>query len=183
MIQVFRLVDPGRVDRVIGFDELPNSLTTGVTRGSAVGLPRAWQDYLGVKRGDVRALPFYVLDFRTLNRDKERWQEISNYVRRSTHKDVRLFDNLYEMAKPMSVDSYSSLELDPEDIIVIPIIKEEVEPVKTPEIVEAVVKEVVKEVVPVVIPKKEENPFEVPLQKGEPVVIKKRGRPKKEVVA
>lgn len=156
MIQVFRLVDPGRVDRVIAFDELPESLTRGVTRGTANGLPSSWHSFLGIKRGDAKALPFYVLDFRTLNRDKERWQEIGNYVRRSTDKEVRLLDNLYDMAKPMSTDSYSSLELDPEDVTIIPIIKEEI------------VEEIPRTVVPVKV--------------EEIVEEKKRGRPKKEVV-
>lgn len=169
MVQVFRLVDPGRVDRVIAFDELPENIMRGITRGSANGLPKSWHDYLGVKKGDDKALPFYVLDFRTLNRDKEKWQEIGNYVRRSTDKEVRLLDNLYDMAKQMSTDSYSSLELDPDDITIIPILreKEEIKPI-----------EQVK-VEPKIEVKKEANPFENP----PPLVKKRLGRPKKEPVA
>lgn len=123
-MQVFRLVDPGRIDRIIAFDSLPERMLPGnLVRGSADGLPRAWQDFLGVKRGQ-NALPFYVLDFRTINRDKEKWQEIGNYARRCAPRNFRLLDNLYDMAKPMAPDSYSALNLEPEDIIVVPIEKD-----------------------------------------------------------
>lgn len=120
-MQVFRLVDPGRVDKVLAFDSLPEAMLVGIKKGTANGLPLNWRQFLGTKRADMAATPFYVLDFRTLNRDREKWQEIGNYVRRSTDKDFRLLDNLYDMAKPMSTDSYSSLDLEPEDVPVIPI--------------------------------------------------------------
>lgn len=166
-MQVFRLVDPGRVDRVIAFDSLPEEMLRGIIRGTSNGLSRAWHDYLGVKKGEgTKALPFYVLDFRTINRDKEKWQEITNYVRRSTDKNFRLMDNMYEMAKPMAIDSYSSLDLEPEDVLVVPIIKEE---------------EVLAEVVEQKIIQEEKKQDVVISQTN--ATIKKRGRPKKELAA
>jgi hypothetical protein len=98
-----------------------------ITRGTSAGLPSNWLSFLGIKRSDKDARPFYVLDFRTTNRDKEKWQEITNYVRRSTDKNFRLMDNLYDMAKPMASDSHSQLELEPEDVLIIPILTEEEE--------------------------------------------------------
>lgn len=160
-MQVFRLVDPGRVDKVLAFDSLPESMLVGITRGTANGLPTNWTGYLGVKRGDTKAVPFYVLDFRTLNKDKEKWQEISNYVRRSTDKNFRLMDDLYDMAKPMAADSHSSLELEPEDVLVIPVLTEEEEIEET--LIKKIEKEEPKQIVAV-----------------EPQ--KKRGRPKKEAI-
>lgn len=121
-MQVFKLVDPGRVDRVIAFDTLPEKMVQGIKKMAAKGFPRAWLDFLGVNKNDETAQPFFILDFRTVNRDREKWQEIQNFVRRSTDKNFRLLDNLYDMAKPLASDSYSSLELEPEDILVIPIL-------------------------------------------------------------
>lgn len=158
-MQVFRLVDPGRVDRVIAFDSLPEAMLSNLKRGTINGLPSNWYQYMGVKRGDNGAMPFYVVDFRTINRDKEKWQEIGNYVRRSTHKDFRLLDKLEDMAKPMSVDSYSSLDLEPEDIPVVPIVKE-VEEEEIPKVAAKVIATVIEKV----------------------VEVKKRGRPKKEAI-
>lgn len=155
-MQVFRLVDPGRVDRVIAFDSLPEIMVSSIKRGTANGLPSNWLGYLGVKKG-TNAEPFYLLDFRTTNREKEKWQEITNYVRRSTDRKFRLMDNLYDMAKPMASDSHSQLELDPEDVLVIPILKEE---------------EIIEEEVEAVIEKVE----------GIAPSLKKRGRPKKETI-
>lgn len=160
MIQVFKLVDPGRVDRVIAFDSLPLPMLTGITRGTANGLSGSWVNYLGVKRNDKTANPFYVLDFRTINRDKEKWQEISNYVRRSTDKNFRLMDNLYDMAKPMAPDSHSSVELEPEDVLIIPVLTEE----------EEIEEEVIESIKP-------EPKVVAPVEE-----VKKRGRPKKEVI-
>jgi hypothetical protein len=153
-MQVVKLVDPGRVDRIIAFDSLPESMVSNVRRMSADGFPRAWLDFLGVKKADKVAQPFYILDFRTMNRDKEKWQEITNYVRRSTDKNTRLMDNLYDMAKPLSIDSHSSLELEPEDVPIIPILTE----------VEEIEEKVIQ-----AVEKVEE--------------VKKRGRPKKVVAA
>lgn len=158
MLQVFRLVDPGRVDRILAFDSLPESMLKGITKGTANGLPSNWFSYFGIKRNEKDARPFYVLDFRTLNRDKEKWQEISNYVRRSTDKNFRLMDNLYDMAKPMASDSHSSLELEPEDVLVIPVLTEE----------EEIEEKVIENIKPEKVAPVEE--------------VKKRGRPKKEAI-
>lgn len=165
MPQVFRLVDPGRIDRILAFDSLPKEMLVGITRGSAAGLPMNWWNYLEVKKTDKDARPFYILDFRTINRDKEKWQEIGNYVRRSTDKNFRLLDNLYDMAKPMAADSYSSLDLEPEDVVVIPV------PTEAERIEENIIAKVVENETQTVTAE--------PERKTMPVVPKKRGRPKR----
>lgn len=123
-LQVFRLVDPGRVDRVIAFDKLPEDILHGVRRGPAHGFARHWHKFLGSDPKDKNARPFYILDFKMLNADIEKWQEISQYVRRSTEREVRLLDKLEDMAKPFAPDAYSPVDLEPEDIVVIPLIAE-----------------------------------------------------------
>lgn len=172
-MQVFRLVDPGRVDRILAFDSLPDSVIYGIKRGTSNGLPSNWLSFLNVKRSDKDAHPFYVLDFRTLNRDREKWQEISNYVRRSTDKNFRLMDNLYDMTKPMAPDSHSSLELEPEDIVVIPVPIE----IKEEKIVNKI-EEIEKKTDAVL-----EKPTVIPVVEPTAIQIKKRGRPRKVVEA
>lgn len=162
-MQVFRLVDPGVVDRCIVFKSLPKRLLPGIRRGPIEGFPRHWYDFMGVSKTDKDPRPFYFLEYKMLNADKERWQEISNYVRSATDKKVRLLDKIEDMAIPLAPDSYSQLTLEPEDIPVIPIEPEDDEKVeeKKPAIVKAI----------------EES-------KNEPVFTKKKpGRPKKLVAA
>lgn len=163
MKQVFRLVDPGRVDKMIGFEELPERLLKGIRRGSIDGFPRHWKDEMGVDKNDRDPRPFYVLEYKTINSDKERWQEIGNYVRMATDKKVRLLDHLEDMAISMANDSYSQMTIEPEDITLIPIPKEtdKKEPFKTA--VEAQKEHI-------------EEKSEQPVQSVE---LKKRGRPKK----
>lgn len=153
MKQVFRIVDPGRVDRMIGFEELPERMVKGLKRGAIDGLPRHWKDYLEVSKTDKDPRPFYILEYKTINADKERWQEIGNYVRATTAKEVRLLDRLEDMALPMAPDSYSAMTLEPEDILIIPV------PLETQKL------KIVEEA-------KTEEP-------NEPTALKKRGRPKK----
>jgi hypothetical protein len=122
-MQVFKLVRPGFVDRVLAFDELPATVMRGVRRGPIAGFPRHWRDFMGVKHGDTTAMPFYILDYITMNSDKEKWQEISSYVKRNVEPTVRMLDKLEAMAAPLATDSYSDLTLEPEDVPVIPLPK------------------------------------------------------------
>jgi hypothetical protein len=75
--------------------------------------------------------PFAFLIDKELNHDKERWQEIESYVRRNAPKDFRLLDKLADMAKPLAKDVHSELDLEPEDMLIIPLPK--VEAAKEPE--------------------------------------------------
>lgn len=164
-MQVFRLVEPGRVDRIIAFDELPKRLLTGVRKGTIEGFARHWWEFFKIDKTAKDPKPFYFLEHTMLNSDKERWQEICNYVRSATDKKVRLLDKIEEMAIPMAPDSYSQITVEPEDITdhaLIPIQAEEEEVVK-----------------PVKVEKKEE-----PLINTETITVvkKKAGRPKKHLV-
>lgn len=165
-MQVFRLVDPGVVDRCIAFNSLPKRLLAGVRRGLIEGFPRHWQDFMGVSKTDKDARPFYFLEYKMLNSDKERWQQISNYVRAAADKTVHLLDKIEDMAIPLAPDAYSQLTLEPEDVPVIPIAPEDEEKVEVKEEKKA----------PIVKAIEESN--------NEPVFTKKKpGRPKKLVTA
>lgn len=120
-MQVFRLVNPGFVDRVIAFDSLPESLLTTVRRAPAAGFPRHWRDFLGVDRNDQTTEPFYTLDYITRNADKEKWSEIVSYVKRTVDPTVRLLDKVEAMAAPLAESSHSDLTLEPEQVPIIPV--------------------------------------------------------------
>lgn len=127
-MQVFKLVKAGSVDRLLGFDSLPDNVLTGVRRGTSAGWPREWRDFLGVKREDANPAPFYILEYITRNSDREKWQEICSYVKRNVDPAVRLLDKIEAMAKPAAPDSYTDVNLEPEDLVVIPF------PSKTPKV-------------------------------------------------
>ncbi len=122
-MQVFKLVKPGEVDRMIAFDELPANVISGVRRGPINGWPRHWREYMGVKQGDTSAMPFYILDFIGVNADKEKWQEITSFVKRNVDPSVRLLDKVEAMAVKVAVDSYSDITVEPEEVPVIAIPK------------------------------------------------------------
>jgi len=119
-MQIFKLIKPGVVDSVIGFDALPESLLTGIRRGPINGWPRAWYEFLKVDRANTAANPFYVLDYITRNADKEKWQEVSSFVKRNVDPATRLLDKIEAMAKPVAIDAHSDLNLEPEDVPMIP---------------------------------------------------------------
>ena len=136
-MQVFRLVCQGIPDKVIAFDQLPERMLNGVTRGDPTGLPRAWKAILGegtritpgIKERDpfthtVTEIPaivekgpfFYVLDYMELNADKEKWAEISAFVRKVVDPKFRLPEKLEDFALPMAASPNSELTLEPEDV-------------------------------------------------------------------
>lgn len=136
-MQVFRLVETSKPDKLIAFDELPKRFTEGLEMRGTDGLPRHWKSFVGEhekyipgtleknimtgkieKIGEerIKAPFFFVLYYNEINRDKERWQEICNFVRRVVHLHFRLLDNIADMAVPMAVDSASELRIEPEDL-------------------------------------------------------------------
>jgi hypothetical protein len=131
----------GMPDKVIAFDELPEDLLKGIEMFDCSALPRYWREYIGIREKHIKLMPdidpitrqrvtypelvekapyAFMIDWE-INKDKERWQEICNYVRRNAPKDFRLMDKIEDMAKPMAVDAHSELNLEPEDVIVIPL--------------------------------------------------------------
>jgi hypothetical protein len=120
-MQVFKLVKPGYVDRLIAFNELPETMMRGIRRGTIAGWPRHWRDFMGVPQGDQVTMPFYILDYITINADKEKWQEIVSYVKRNVDPSVRLLDKMEAMAVAAAQDSYSDLSIEPEDLPIIPL--------------------------------------------------------------
>lgn len=136
-MQVFRLVQSGYVDKVIAFDELPKRFLDGVDMQSPSGLPKAWKGFIGdhtrvtpgmIEKnqftqklekigGETITAPFFfILYYKEINKDMERWQEISSFVRRAVDLKFRLLDKLEDMALPMGIDAMSELKLEPEDL-------------------------------------------------------------------
>ena len=143
-MQVFRLVSGGFPDRMIAFRSLPDSVLKNVRTRSIDGMPRYWGKWLienecvrdvfktetevlmdrrlHITKTPIAKEPcFYVLDYVDLNADKEKWQEICNFLRRTVDKTVRLMDKIEDMAKKMAPDCHAQLDLEPEDILVIEI--------------------------------------------------------------
>lgn len=144
-MQCFRFM--GMPDKVLAFDELPESMLGLFEMCKAEGFPRHWKKWLGTKKkitqippekdfltGGVRRYDpiveedsyFYLVDY-NVKPVEEKWQEVCDYVRAHVDKEVRLMDRLDDMAKPLAPDKISAISLEPEDVIVIPLPKVQVE--------------------------------------------------------
>lgn len=182
MSQCFKLVNGGFVDKVIVFDELPERLTKNVRTREAAGFPRAWAKWLAsigsmrtvlktetsvdlarnwtFKHTPIGMEPcFFVLDYQDINADKETWRQICEFLRMSVGPEVRLKEKIEEMALALAANPTMPLEVEPEDVPVIPVPRETVDkPILSP-LIGAQETIIVKETAP-----------------------KKRGRPKKVAV-
>lgn len=131
-MQVIRLIHPGHVDKVMAFDSLPEELVKGLRPVFPNGFPRHWKAWLkevGSRAKVVHTINkeevekeeecFFGIEYLTVNRDKERWQEIVSHVRRTCDASIRLLDKFEDMAKPLAPDAYQPLDLEPEDVPVI----------------------------------------------------------------
>lgn len=184
-MQVFRLVDGGKVDRMIAFDSLPDRIIKGIRTKDLAGLPRYWAKWMKevgslrpVMRTETiqnpdRSYTFkyhpagtepccFTLDYKLINEDKQKWEEISNYLRRTVDQTTRLMDKIEDMAAPMAPDCASELAIEPEDIPVIKV---------PPEIVEQ------KDPAELIAPGEQLNEDQVLVDQP-----KKRGRPRKTLV-
>lgn len=145
-MQLLRLM--GMPDKVIGFDSLPEKYLEGLEMCNCTKLGRAWRDFIGPVERTItikpeldpitrqmrtfpplkETAPFaYLIDWE-INHDKERWGEIMSYVRQNApstwkkgEETIRLTDDIEKMAKPLARDAHSELDLEPEDVIVIPL--------------------------------------------------------------
>lgn len=180
----FRLVNPGFVDKMIMFDTLPKRLCAGIKMKDLEGFPRYWRAWLK-ENGCVRKVSrwnaeqgcpieheetfTYILDYKTINEDRERWEAITSYIRRAVDLKVRLMDKIEDMARPLANDPHSELSAEPEQVPIIPIPVELAEKEAAPRIIRTAEDKVILE--PVTTMK-------------EPAVVpaKKRGRPKKAAV-
>lgn len=141
-MQVFRLVNAGHVDKMLAFRSLPKRILTSVRTRDIGGMPRFWGRWLTENgciretfKTDTEVLAdrnlrviktpigtepcFYVLEYSDLNADKEKWREISDYVRRVTDTGVRLTERLEDMGVKMADNSYTELKLEPDEIPII----------------------------------------------------------------
>jgi hypothetical protein len=154
-MQVIKLVHPGRVDKVMAFDELPKDLLEGVRTYAPHGFPRHWKQWLkdvgsktkikyevDGKKMEREEECFFGIEYVTINKDKERWQEIVGYVRRNCDPSIRLLDKFEDMAKPLAPDSMQPLSLEPEEVPIISIKKALVLDEDKKEIIDTVVDEV-----------------------------------------
>lgn len=182
MSQCIKLVNGGFVDKVIVFDSLPERLYKNIKTRAADGFPRAWAKWLA-EIGSTRQVfktetsvdlarnwkfthtpigeepCFFVLEYQDINSDKEAWRNICEFVRMSVGPEVRLREKIDDMAVALASNPTLSLELETEQVPVIPLPKEEA--------VEPSHRELVK-------------PGEVIIV--EDLAPKKRGRPKKVAV-
>lgn len=113
-MQIVRLVSPGKVDRIMGFDTLPEDLLKGASRRKVFGsgLPRHWANLSEYH---------YCLDYITTNNDKEIWAKIKSYVMQKVQDGFRVSDHLEEMAKPMALSAKDNLSIEPEDVVIVPL--------------------------------------------------------------
>lgn len=135
-MNVFRLVNGGTVDKIIAFDTLPKRLTAGIRTKPMDGFPRFWHRWL-IEHGSTQPISLlnhetgvreqkeqpctYLLEYKVVNADIQKWQEITNYVRKAVDLSVRLMDKIEDMATPFAKDSTSELSLEPEDVLIVPI--------------------------------------------------------------
>lgn len=182
MSQCFKLVEAGFVDKVILFDTLPDHLVKGIRTRELSGFPRSWARWLAsvdstrdVIKTETTRTPdgnykysytpigrepcFFTLEYKDINADKDFWRLISEYVRQVVGQEVRLKEKIEDMARPLAPDGRAPLDLEPEDVPIIPLPKEK-EEVKADE-------EIVKHGETVLV---------------EEFIPKKRGRPKKQAV-
>jgi len=146
-MQVFRLM--GMPDKVIGFDSLPESMVKDFEMINAAGFPRHWKEWLGTKNRTIKIAPekdnftgqmrtfepiketdsyFYIVDS-MLNPCMEKWKDVLDYVKVNVKKDFVLRENIEEMAKPLAADKLSGVTLEPEDVVIIPLVdKTKIEP-------------------------------------------------------
>jgi hypothetical protein len=115
-MQVVHLVTPGKVDKVLAFDELPGEFLKGIESCSAKdsGFPRHSWDY---------AKMHYYLYYTFLNDHIKAWSLISHYVRTNVDKTFRLMDKLEQMAVPVAPNANQSATVEIEQVPVIPLLK------------------------------------------------------------
>lgn len=156
MSQCFKLVNAGFVDRVIVFDTLPERFLKNVKTREAAGFPRAWAKWLQ-SIGSLRTVfktdtsvdlarnwtfkytpigmepCFFILDYQDLNADKEIWRQICEYLRMNVGPEVRLKEKIDDMARPLAASPTMPLDVEPEDVPVIPVPRETIDaPILSP---------------------------------------------------
>lgn len=113
-MQVLRLVEGGVVDKLIAFDSLPERFFKNVEKTDVrlYGLPRHWAKF---------SSHHYVLEYKMVNKDKETWQAMTNFLKQVVDKTFRLMDKIEDMALPMANNSKESVGIEPEEIPIVPI--------------------------------------------------------------
>jgi hypothetical protein len=159
-MQCVKLVNGGFVDKVIVFDELPERLIKNIQTREVSGFPRSWAKWLisigsvrDVVRTETTLTPdstykhsdgrfyfrytpigkepcFYVLQYTDVNADKETWRAIGEYLRMNVGPSVRLKEKIEDMAIALAPDSKTAIDIEPEEIPVIPVPNESVAPEK-----------------------------------------------------
>lgn len=139
--QVFRIMD--LPDRIVGFDGLPDNLLDGFELCRAEGFPRHWREWMGKIKKKIKIQPekdpltgqvryydpiddedcfFYLVD-PSSNPSQEKWKQVISYVKQNVQEGFRLMDNIEEMAKPLAPNKSDGVSLEPEDVVIIPLIK------------------------------------------------------------
>lgn|SRR3990167_5226964 len=111
-MQIVKLVENGKQDRMIGFDELPAKLLKDLKKDPLTRYPRGWE-----KHADST----YELFFKDINRDIERWAEIASFCRRTVDPSFRLMDKLEDMAVAVANNQTEDIRIYPDHLKIIPI--------------------------------------------------------------
>lgn len=136
-MHVFRLMD--MPDRVIAFENLPESMVTGFEMCRADGFPRHWKEWLGKRErkilvpserdqftGGIRKFDpivendffFYLVDY-TLRPIEEKWKDVCAYVKQNVSPEIRLKEVIDDMAIPLASNKTDGVSIEPEDVPVI----------------------------------------------------------------
>lgn len=142
-MHIFRLM--AMPDKVIAFQNLPENMVEGFEMCRADGFPRYWKEWMGKKvkvtnippekdllTGQVRHFPsmkeeepfFYLVDW-NVEPVVEKWNELCDYVKNHVSKETRLTEKLEDMAIPLASNKSDGVSIEPEDVPIIEIIREE----------------------------------------------------------
>ncbi len=111
-MQIIKLVENGKQDKMIGFEELPGKYLKDLRKDPLVGYRREWGKYSDCT---------YELFYKDINRDIERWAEISSFCKRVVDPSFRLDDKIENMALAVASNQTEDVKIYPEDVKVIPI--------------------------------------------------------------
>lgn len=133
----------GVPDKVLAFDELPEQFLVGLDMTKADGFPRHWKEWMGKSKRTMRIPPeknpltgevitykpieeedyfFYLIDW-NIRSQEDRWKEITAYVKANAPSDMRLPEKLEDIAVALAKDKLEAVSLEPEDVLVISLLK------------------------------------------------------------
>lgn len=111
-MQIIKLVENSKQDRMIGFEELPERLVKDLKKDPLTGYPRGWEKYSDST---------YELFFKDINSDITRWKDITSFCKRVVDPSFRLDDAIENMAIAVANNQTEDVKIYPDQITVVPI--------------------------------------------------------------